>query len=145
MRTLGGVKLLILDDGGLEPLGPEQRRYLLEIVEHRYGRGSTLVTSQVPLHRWHDLIGDPTLADAILDRIVYSAHRIQLRGNFLRRKKAQEKVMAAPRSPHHGDIHQAHGRRHPGRLRRNAQTARNPRQKVLRENIFGSRQVLDSC
>jgi len=78
----------------LEPLGPEQRRDLLEIIEDRYGRGSTLITSQVPADRWHDLIGDPTLGDAILDRIVHSAHRIQLRGDSLRRKKAQEKVMA---------------------------------------------------
>jgi DNA replication protein DnaC len=94
MRALGGVKLLILDDWGLEPLGPEQRRDLLEIVEDRYGRGSTLVTSQVPVDRWHELIGDPTLADAILDRIVHNAHRIQLRGESLRRKKAQENAMA---------------------------------------------------
>ncbi len=94
MRALGGVKLLILDDWGLEPLGPEQRRDLLEIVEERYGRGATLITSQMPVDRWHDLIGDPTLADAILDRIVHNAHRIQLRGDSLRRKKAQEEIVA---------------------------------------------------
>ena len=86
MRALGGVKLLILDDWGLEPLGAEQRHDLLEIVEDRYGRGATLLTSQVPVDRWHDLIGDPTLADAILDRIVHNAHRIQLRDESLRRK-----------------------------------------------------------
>jgi len=62
MRALGGVKLLILDDWGLEPLGPEQRRDLLEIAEDRYGRGATLITSQIPLDRWHDLIGDSTLS-----------------------------------------------------------------------------------
>jgi len=94
MRALGGVRLLILDDWGLEPLGPEQRRDLLEIVEERYGRSATLITSQIPIDRWHDLIGDPTLADAILDRIVHNAHRIQLRGDSLRRKKAPENVMA---------------------------------------------------
>ena len=82
MRALGGVKLLILDDWGLEPLGPEQRRDLLEIVEERYGRGATLITSQIPVDRWHDLIGDPTLADAILDRVIHNAHRLQLRGEF---------------------------------------------------------------
>lgn len=87
MRTLGAVKVLILDDWGLEPLGPEQRRDLLELVEDRYGRGATLVTSQVPVDRWHDLIGEPTLADAILDRLVHNAHRIQLRGDSLRRKR----------------------------------------------------------
>ncbi len=94
MRGLGGVKLLILDDWGLQPLGPEQRHDLLEIVEDRYGRGSTLITSQVPVDRWHDLIGAPTLADAILDRIVHNAHRIQLRGDFLRRKKSREVAAA---------------------------------------------------
>ena len=87
MRTLGAVKLLILDDWGLEPLGPEQGRDLLELVEDRYGRGATLITSQVPVDRWHDLItGNPTLADAILHRLVHNAHRIHLRGDSLRRK-----------------------------------------------------------
>jgi DNA replication protein DnaC len=85
MRALGGVKLLILDDWGLEPLGPEQRRDLLEIVEERYGRGATLITSQIPIDRWHDIIGDPTLADAILDRVVHNAHRLKLRGDSLRK------------------------------------------------------------
>ncbi len=94
MRALGGVKLLILDDWGLEPLGAEQRHDLLEIVEDRYGRGATLLTSQIPVDRWHDLIGDLTIGDAILDRIVHNAHRIQLRGESLRRKKAQEAIMA---------------------------------------------------
>ena len=94
MRALGGVKLLILDDWGLEPLTAEQRHDLLEIVEDRYGRGATLITSQIPVDRWHDLIGDPTLADAILDRVVHNAHRIQLRGESLRRKRAQENAMA---------------------------------------------------
>jgi DNA replication protein DnaC len=93
MRALGGVKLLILDDWGLEPLTAEQRHDLLEIVEDRYSRGATLITSQIPVDRWHDLIGDPTLADAILDRVVHNAHRIQLRGDSLRRKRAQENAM----------------------------------------------------
>ena len=94
MRALGGVKLLILDDWGLEPLTAEQRHDMLEIVEDRYGRGATLITSQIPVDRWHDLMGDPTLADAILDRVVHNAHRIQLRGESLRKKKAQENAMA---------------------------------------------------
>ena len=89
MRALGGVKLLILDDWGLEPLGPEQRRDLLEIVEDRYGRGATLITSQIPVDRWHDLIGEPTLADAILDRVIHNAHRLQLQGDSLRKKAGQ--------------------------------------------------------
>ena len=86
MRALGGVKLLILDDWGLEPLAPEQRRDLLEIVEERYGCGATMITSQIPVDRWHDVIGDPTLADAILDRVVHNAHRLKLTGDSLRRK-----------------------------------------------------------
>lgn len=88
MRALGGVKLLILDDWGLEPLAPEQRRDLLEIVEERYGRGATMITSQIPVDRWHDVIGDPTLADAILDRVIHNAHRLKLKGDSLRRKTA---------------------------------------------------------
>src|SRR3954464_11180321 len=94
MRALGGVKLLILDDWGLEPLGPEQRRDLLEIVEDRYGRGSTLITSQIPVDRWHALIGDSTLADAILDRVIHNAHRLQLSGDSLRKQKAPQTVAA---------------------------------------------------
>ena len=91
MRALGGVKLLILDDWGLEPLGPEQRHDILEIVEDRYGRGATLITSQIPVDRWHDLIGEPTLADAILDRIVHNAHRLQLNGDSLRKQRRQNR------------------------------------------------------
>ena len=86
MKRLGKVRLLILDDWGLEPFGPEQRRDLLEIVEERYGRGATLITSQIPVDRWHDIIGEPTIADAILDRIVHNAHRLKLKGDSLRRK-----------------------------------------------------------
>jgi DNA replication protein DnaC len=94
MRALGGVKLLILDDWGLEPLGAEQRHDMLEILEERYGRGATLITSQIPVDRWHDLIGEPTLADAILDRIIHNAHRLQLKGDSLRKQKAP-KIAAA--------------------------------------------------
>ena len=82
------MKLLILDDWGLEPFGPDHRRDLLEIVEERYGRGATLITSQIPVDRWHDIIGEPTIADAILDRIVHNAHRLKLKGDSLRRKLA---------------------------------------------------------
>ena len=86
MKRLGKVSLLILDDWGLEPFGPDQRRDLLEIVEERYGRGATLITSQIPVDRWHDIIGEPTIADAVLDRIVHNAHRLKLKGDSLRRK-----------------------------------------------------------
>lgn len=79
--------MLILDDWGPEPVAAEQRRDLLEIVGDRYGRASTLLTSQLPVSRWHDVVGDPTLADAILDRIVHHAQRIQLKGESLRQRQ----------------------------------------------------------
>jgi DNA replication protein DnaC len=67
LRTLAPVELLILDDWGLAPMTAEQRRDLLEMMEDRHGRGSTLVTSQLPVEHWHEIIGDPTIADAILE------------------------------------------------------------------------------
>ena len=94
MRALGGVKLLILDDWGLRALGPEQRHDMLEIVEDRYGRGATLITSQIPVDKWHDLIGEPTLADAILDRVIHNAHRLQLSGDSLRKQRAPKTIAA---------------------------------------------------
>lgn len=90
LRSLARVNLLILDDWGPEPLGPEPRRDLLEIVEDRYDSGSLLITSQLPIARWYELIGDPTLADAILDRIVHNAYRIELSGDSLRKRRAAE-------------------------------------------------------
>src|SRR6202167_2391683 len=80
LRSLARVKLLILDDWGPEALTADQARDLLEIVEDRYDRGSLIITSQVPVDRWHDLIGVPTLADAILDRVIHNAYRIELAG-----------------------------------------------------------------
>ena len=90
LRSLARVNLLILDDWGPEPLGPEQRRDLLEIVEDRYDTGSLLIASQVPVERLYDSIGDPTLADAILDRIVHNAYRIVLAGESLRKRRAAQ-------------------------------------------------------
>lgn len=87
LRALGSVQLLILDDWGLQPLDAAARHDLLEILEERYGRRSTIVTSQVPIDKWHDLIGDPTYADAILDRVVHNANRIDLDGHSLRRSR----------------------------------------------------------
>ena len=80
--------LLVLDDYGLEQLCQDQRHDLLEILEDRHGLKSTLVTSQLPIDHWHEQIGDPTLADAILDRLVYSAHKIKLNGESMRKKNA---------------------------------------------------------
>lgn len=87
LRKLGGVQLLILDDWGLEPLDAPARHDLLEIVEERYGRRSTIVTSQLPIANWHEVIADPTYADAILDRLVHNAHRLDLSGESMRRLK----------------------------------------------------------
>jgi DNA replication protein DnaC len=67
----------LIDDWGPEPLNAEQRRGLLEIVDDREGKGSLLMTSQVPIGRWHEIIGDPTLGDAILDRVIHRAHRVE--------------------------------------------------------------------
>ena len=88
-RTLARVHLLILDDWGLEPLDDQARHDLLEILEDRYGRRSTIITSQLPVSAWHDVIGNPTYADAILDRLVHNAHRIDLTGDSMRRKEAR--------------------------------------------------------
>lgn len=84
LRSYARTDLLILDDWGLAPIGATERRDLLEIFEDRYGNHSTLVTSQLPVDRWHDVIGDPTLADAILDRLVHSAYRVPLDGESMR-------------------------------------------------------------
>ena len=85
LKTLARVELLILDDWGLSVLTQSQRIDLLEILEDRNGRGSTLVTSQVPSEQWHEVIGDPTLADAILDRLIHNAHRLNMTGDSMRR------------------------------------------------------------
>lgn len=89
LTRLARVQLLILDDWGLAPMTAEQRRDLLEIVDDRHGRASTIVTSQVPVEHWHDVIGDPTLADAILDRLIHNAHRLVLKGESMRKIIAQ--------------------------------------------------------
>ena len=88
MTTLERTRLLIIDDWGPEPLNPEQRRDLLEIIDDRDQKGSLLITSQVPVGRWHEIIGDPTLGDAILDRVIHRAHRIELKGESLRKRNA---------------------------------------------------------
>jgi DNA replication protein DnaC len=96
LQQLAKTDLLILDDWGLAPLGDRERRDLLEVIEDRTGRRATLVTSQVPVDHWHELVGDATFGDAILDRLVHHAHRITLTGGSLRKLKATE---AAPPTP----------------------------------------------
>jgi DNA replication protein DnaC len=84
---LARVQLLILDDWGTHSLTDQQRLDLLEIFEERYQRKSTMITAQLPVSGWHEMIGEPTIADAILDRIIHNAHRIELKGDSMRRKE----------------------------------------------------------
>ncbi len=85
MLSYAKTDLLVLDDWGLTPMTDLQRRDLLELLEDRYGKKSTIVTSQLPVTSWHEAIGDPTLADAILDRLVHNAHKIELKGESMRK------------------------------------------------------------
>jgi DNA replication protein DnaC len=80
------MDLLILDDFGLKPLDSHQRLMLLEIIEDRHGRKSTIITSQLPVNQWYDVIGDQTIADGCLDRLVHSSHRIELKSEVSMRK-----------------------------------------------------------
>ena len=79
--------LLILDDFGMQPLDSSSRAALMEIIEDRHGKHSTIITSQLPVRQWHDVIGEKTIADAVLDRIVHNAHRIELAGESLRKQQ----------------------------------------------------------
>ncbi len=88
LATYAKTDLIVLDDYGLAQLNQEQRHDLLEIFEDRHGLKSTLITSQLPMKKWHEQIGDPTLADAILDRVVHSAHTLKLKGESMRKQKA---------------------------------------------------------
>ena len=87
LAHIARLDLIVLDDFGIAVMTDEQRRDLLELLEDRYERRSTLVTSQFPVDRWHELMGDPTLADAILDRLVHNAYRVQLKGESMRKRK----------------------------------------------------------
>lgn len=81
-------ELLIIDDFGIQPLDQQSRTILMEIIEDRHGKRSTLITSQVPINKWHEVIGEQTIADAILDRIIHDAHRLELKGESLRKKRS---------------------------------------------------------
>lgn len=86
---LGRADLLLLDDLGLNPLTAKARHDLLEVIDDRCGRGSVLITSQLPVDRWYDWVGEPTVADALLDRLVHSAHRIELGGESMRAQRVK--------------------------------------------------------
>src|SRR3972149_5672521 len=87
MKQLAKAEVLILDDWGLSPLTDEQRRDLLELLDDRHEKCSTIVTSQLPIKLWHESIGDKTLADAILDRLVHNAYRLELKGDSMRKSR----------------------------------------------------------
>jgi DNA replication protein DnaC len=87
LKRLQKVHLLILDDFGLVQLDQHARQALMDILEDRYGKTSTIVVSQIPIAQWHDVIGEGTIADAILDRLVYAAHQVALEGDSMRKKK----------------------------------------------------------
>jgi len=92
LRELGKIArrdLIVVDDFGLEPLDAPSRIALLEILEDRHERASTLIASQLPVAKWHEAIGEPTIGDAICDRIVHTAHRIELKGESVRKLYAQ--------------------------------------------------------
>jgi DNA replication protein DnaC len=90
LKTLARVQLLILDDWAITPLTAEQRRDLMEIVDDRHDRASTIVNSQIPVDHWHEHIGNPTIADAVLDRLVHGSHRIDLQGESIRKLRANK-------------------------------------------------------
>lgn len=95
LKQLAKAELLVLDDFGLTPMSEQTKRDLLEILDDRYDRRSTIVTSQLPVDQWHTYLNDPTLADAILDRLVHNAYRLTLKGESMRKQKTVEAKTAA--------------------------------------------------
>jgi DNA replication protein DnaC len=89
MNQLAKTDLIILDDWGIQKIAATQRNDLTEVIEDRHGLQSTLIASQLPVEHWHKFIGEATLADAILDRFLRSAHRLPLKGDSMRKKSAQ--------------------------------------------------------
>jgi DNA replication protein DnaC len=98
LKQLAKVDLLYIDDFGLSPLTDQAKRDLLEIMDDRYDKKSTLITSQLPVEKWHAYIDEPTLADAILDRLVHNSHRLNLKGGSMRKRKPSTK-------PDDGSVH----------------------------------------
>ena len=87
LKKLLKVDVLVVDDWGLAKIGERQYRQFLEILDDRHGSGSTLISSQFPISLWHENIDDPTVADAILDRLIHNSHRIELKGESMRKRK----------------------------------------------------------
>jgi len=96
LKKLARVSLLVLDDLGIASVTPQQYRDLLEVLDDRHGQGATLITSQLPVEEWHQIIGDATVADAIMDRLAHNAYRIALEGESVRKLKARAKAGGTP-------------------------------------------------
>ena len=90
LEHIAKIPLLVLDDWGVAPMTDTNRRDFLELIDDRYQRASTLITSQLPVALWHESIGDATLGDAILDRLIHNTHRIQLTGDSMRKNKEEK-------------------------------------------------------
>jgi DNA replication protein DnaC len=90
LAAIAKVNLIVIDDFAIAPIGPRERNDLLEVLDDRVGTRSTIVTSQLPIEHWHDYLAEPTLADAILDRLLHSAHKIHLQGESMRKRAAAE-------------------------------------------------------
>jgi len=90
MTRMEKHQLVILDDFGLQVLDKQNRMALLEIIEDRNEKGAVILTSQLPVNEWYEVIGEKTVADAIMDRLVHNAHRIELKGESMRRKKTKK-------------------------------------------------------
>lgn len=99
LAAIAKVDLVVIDDFAIAPIGPRERTDLLELLDDRVGARSTLITSQLPIENWHEYIGDPTLADAILDRLVHSAHKIHLEGESMRKRSANNKTAKSTLAP----------------------------------------------
>lgn len=99
IKQISKSQVLILDDWGVSPMDDGYRRDILEILDDRHQHSSTIVTSQLPLKYWHDFIGDPTLADAILDRLIHNSHKIELKGESMRKKKSTVKDTKEEKQP----------------------------------------------
>ena len=111
LKSLSRIDLLILDDWGLSVLTQAQRIDLLEILEDRNGHGATIITSQVPVEQWHEVIGDPTLADACLDRLVHNAHRLNPPETVCAESGASARLTPTKKlsiNSHVGQAHPAH-------------------------------------
>ena len=88
-KKLAKIQVLVVDDWGLVKVDERQCRDFLEILDDRHGHGSTIITSQFPISAWHEVVPDPTVADALLDRLIHNAHRLELKGDSLRKRNAQ--------------------------------------------------------